>query len=104
MTVGTTYLPLFMNVTGHDTDLAFAGFDDSWTVGSDDASGGLLAESVLHTDHVVLWYTVGDNNNETDLSFYSFHNCLRSVRRRNVDHRCITASNFLRLRAVFEYW
>ena len=43
-----------MDVTGHDSDLAFVGFDYTWTVGTDHSGFVLGTESVLDLDHIVL--------------------------------------------------
>ena len=46
-----------MDVSGHDSDFAFVGFDYSWAVGSDDSGFVLGSKGVLYFDHVVLGNT-----------------------------------------------
>ena len=47
-------LSSFVDVSGHDADLALIWLDDSGAVGSDDSGFVLRTESVLHLYHIVL--------------------------------------------------
>lgn len=76
----------FVDVTGHDANFAFIGFDDTRTVGSDDSCSSLLSKSMLDSDHVVLGDTVSDDDDKCDFSLNGFHDGLCCMGRRNVDN------------------
>jgi hypothetical protein len=42
-----------VDVTRHDTHLAFTGLDNAWAVGSDQTSFIRHVESMLNSDHVL---------------------------------------------------
>mmetsp|Transcript_22445 Transcript_22445/g.39819 ORF Transcript_22445/g.39819 Transcript_22445/m.39819 type:complete len:372 (+) Transcript_22445:906-2021(+) len=74
-----------VDVTGHDTDLAFSGLNDTGAVGADKAGPGLLAHDLLDLDHVVLGNTLSDADNEVNLSLDSIDDGRGSERRGDID-------------------
>mmetsp|Transcript_29276 Transcript_29276/g.45495 ORF Transcript_29276/g.45495 Transcript_29276/m.45495 type:complete len:281 (-) Transcript_29276:169-1011(-) len=76
-----------VDVSWHDADLAFTGFDDSGTVRSDEAGLVLSLEHVLYAGHVLLGYTLGDGHNERDFRFNCIHDGLGAEWGWNVNHR-----------------
>ena len=47
-----------MDVTGHNTNLTFTGFDDSGTIGSDQTTAVLLHHDVLKCYVVIIYYVI----------------------------------------------
>mmetsp|Transcript_4611 Transcript_4611/g.6746 ORF Transcript_4611/g.6746 Transcript_4611/m.6746 type:complete len:257 (-) Transcript_4611:147-917(-) len=76
-----------VDVSWHDTDLAFTGFDDSRAVWSDQTGLVLSLEHVLYAGHVLLGYTLGNGHNERDFRFNCIHDGLGAEWGWNVNHR-----------------
>ena len=82
-----------MNVTWHDSDLAFAGLDDTGAVGSNQTGLVLGSHDRLNLDHVQSWDSFSDADNEINLRFHSFENGIGSKRRRHVDNGSLGVSS-----------
>lgn len=92
-----TNLSLLMNVTRHDTNLAFAGLDNTGAVRTDESSLALRAHDSLDLDHVEGRDTLSDADDEVHLGFDGLKNGVGSKRRRNINDGGLSISHFLAL-------
>lgn len=81
-----TNLSLLMNVTRHDTNLAFTGLDDTGAVRANESRLVLRSHNGLHLNHVEGGDTLSDADNEVHLSLDGFKDSVGREGRRNVDH------------------
>jgi hypothetical protein len=58
-----------VDVPRHNSNLAFVWLNNSWTVRSNNARFILRSEGMLDSDHVMLWDTVGNDDNQADFCF-----------------------------------
>lgn len=58
---------LLMNISGHNSDFTFIWLNNSWAVRSNNSGVSLGSQSVLDSDHFVLWDTVSDDNDQINL-------------------------------------
>merc|ERR1711981_138278 len=86
-----TDLTLLVNMSWHNTDFAATRLDNTWTVWSNKSSFFLLDKGVLHTDHVLLWDTLGNASYKWDFGFNSLQNGGSSQRWWNVNNGGICA-------------
>jgi len=98
-----TDLTGFVDVTGHDADLALAGADDTRAIGSYQTADRLGFQRSLDANHILLRDTFGDADDEGNLSFDGFHNGGGGARRRHVDDTGIAVRLLLRFGGVFEH-
>jgi len=74
-----------VDVTGHDTDLAFVGLDDTRAVGTNNSGNVLASQGSLNSDHILLRNTISDDDNEFELSFNGFQDSVLSTNRGDID-------------------
>jgi hypothetical protein len=87
-----TDLTGLVDVSGHDTDLTLVGLDDTGAVRTNEAGLGLLVEAVLDTDHVNLGDTLGNADNERDLSINSLEDSSGGTGRGDIDNSGVGTS------------
>jgi len=91
-----------MNVTRHDSYLAFSRADDAGTIWSNE-SRRFVPEILLHLDHIQGGNTLGNANNNREAGVGCFHDRVGGKRRRHVDHRRIRACFLDCIRDGIEY-
>lgn len=64
-----TDFSILVDVPRHNSNLAFVWLNNSWTVRSNNARFILRSEGMLDSDHVMLWDTVGNDDNQADFCF-----------------------------------
>lgn len=74
-----------VNVTGHDTDLATLGVDDTGAVGAYETRLGLGSESGSDTDLILLGDTFGDSDDEGDFVLDGLNDGVGGTGGRNVE-------------------
>ena len=79
-----------MNMTGHDTNLAFIRGDHAGTVRSHQ-SGCRVFEHTFDPDHVQHRNAFGNTNHQRKACVDRFEDCVRRKGRRNIDDGCIGA-------------
>jgi len=77
---------LLVNMSGHNTDLALAGGDNTGAVGTDQARLALADQGVLHLDHVLLGNTFSDADDQGDFRLQGLKNGGGSTGRWDVDN------------------
>lgn len=92
-----TNLSLLMNVTGHDTNLAFTRLNDTGAVRTYESRLALGAHNGFDLDHVEGGDTLSDADDEVHLGFDSLKNGVGSKRWRNVDDGSLSISRLLGL-------
>lgn len=68
-----------MDMSWHDTNLALTWGNDTWTIWTNQSGLVLGKQNLLDGNHVVLWNTFGDADNEWHLSLNSFNDGLGST-------------------------
>merc|ERR1719362_1205318 len=91
-----------VDVTWHDSHLAFARLDNSWTVWSNQPRLVLAYKCMFHTHHVLLWNPLCDAHDESDFSFECLHNGACSCWWWDVDNSCIAVCCLLCLHRIFK--
>ena len=81
-----------MDITWHDSDLAFTWLDDSGAVGSNKPRFVLRVHNRLDLNHVKSGDTFSDAHDEVDLSFHGFEDGIGCEWGRHVDDRCLGTS------------
>mmetsp|Transcript_641 Transcript_641/g.1521 ORF Transcript_641/g.1521 Transcript_641/m.1521 type:complete len:273 (-) Transcript_641:133-951(-) len=84
-----TNLSGLVNVSGHDSNLAFTRLDDSGAVWTDQSGRRLLSKGVFDSSHILLRNTFSDCNHQWDLGFDRIHDCLSAKRGGDVNDRRI---------------
>src|SRR5277367_2635192 len=84
---------LLVHAAGHDADFAFAGGDDAWAIGADQARF-LEVDGGGYADHVDDWNAFGDADDQWHLRIGGFEDGIRGEGWRNEDYRCICARGF----------
>mmetsp|Transcript_22665 Transcript_22665/g.65266 ORF Transcript_22665/g.65266 Transcript_22665/m.65266 type:complete len:351 (-) Transcript_22665:195-1247(-) len=74
-----------VNVARHNADLALPGLDDAGTVWSDETSGTLHTQGLLHLGHVLLGDALGDGHDERNFVLDGIHDGGGAERRGDVD-------------------
>ena len=92
-----TNLSLLMNVARHDTNLAFAGLDDTGAVRANQSRLVLRSHDGLHLDHVEGGDTLSDAHDEVHLGLDGFQDGVGREGRRDVDHRGLSIGLLLAL-------
>ena len=87
-----------MDVSGHDSDLTFSWFDNSWAVWTDQSRLRLRLHDRLDFDHVESWDSFGDAYDEVDFGLNGFENGICGEWWRHVNHTCIGSGRFLAFR------
>ena len=62
--------PSFVYVAGHDSNFALIRLDNSGAVGTNQSGLLLLVQDVLHSDHVLLGYSIGYANHQWNFIFH----------------------------------
>jgi len=84
-----------VNITWHNTNLAFSWFDNSWAVWTNQSSLSLRLHDRLYLDHIQSWDTLSNAHDEIHLGFDSFEDGICCERWRNVDNRCLSVGSLL---------
>ena len=92
-----TDLALGVDVAWHDADLALAGLDDTWAVGSNQARLVLRLHDRLDLDHIKGGDALGNAHDEVHLGLDSLENSVSGERRRHVDDGSLGISGGLGL-------
>jgi hypothetical protein len=95
---------LLMDVTWHDTNLAFTWLNNSWAVWPNKSSLALRVQNRFNLNHVEGWDSFCDADDEIDLSFYGFENGLSSEWGWDVDDGSLGSSGSLSLDNRSENW
>mmetsp|Transcript_1729 Transcript_1729/g.3639 ORF Transcript_1729/g.3639 Transcript_1729/m.3639 type:complete len:283 (-) Transcript_1729:219-1067(-) len=82
-----------VDVSRHNTDLAFTRLDDTGAVRSDEPGLAASLDGLLHLDHVVLGNTLSDGDNEGYLGLNSLKDGGGGERRGHVDDGGVTVSS-----------
>mmetsp|Transcript_4825 Transcript_4825/g.12161 ORF Transcript_4825/g.12161 Transcript_4825/m.12161 type:complete len:305 (+) Transcript_4825:47-961(+) len=80
---------LLVNISRHDTNLALICLNDTRAVRTDQSTLGLLTQSVLDLNHVLLGNTLSNAYNKGDLGLNGVQDRVRGKRRRNVYDCCV---------------
>lgn len=81
-----TDLSLVVNITGHDTNFAFSGLNNSGAVGSNKACGTLTSHHLLNAYHIHSGNSFSDANNKWDFTVDGFFDSSGGTERRDVDN------------------
>lgn len=73
------------------------GRNDAWAIRADQAALGLASEGVLHADHVVLWNTFSNADNQRHFGLDRLEDGSGRSRRRDVDHGRVGFGRVFRL-------
>ena len=93
-----------MDISWHNTNLAFSWLDDSWAVWTNQSSSSLGVHDGLHLDHIQSWDTLGDAYYEVHLGLNCLKNGISGERWWNIDNGGIGVSGFLGLGHGGEHW
>src|ERR1700729_1191147 len=84
---------LLVNAAGHDADLAFAGGDYAWAIGTDEA-GFFEVDGGGYANHVDDRNAFGDADDQRHFRVGGFEDGIRGEGWRNEDYRRICARGF----------
>ena len=71
---------------------------------SDNAGFILRPKGMLDSDHVMLWDTVGDDDDQTDFCFQGFKDGFSSEWWRDIDDTGVTVGRLFSVPAILENW
>mmetsp|Transcript_24151 Transcript_24151/g.35410 ORF Transcript_24151/g.35410 Transcript_24151/m.35410 type:complete len:256 (-) Transcript_24151:280-1047(-) len=95
---------LLMDITRHNTNLAFFRLDNSRTVGADQSTSSLLVQVPLHLDHVLLGNSLGNTNNKCYFVLNSINNSIRCKLGRHIYDSGIRLDSINGLSDSVKHW